>query len=247
MARAFSFAMLGALLLVSSHSHATTYNLTADWSTSSYSNGVWSYRGDNTVLPTFFANHLLDGNSGVWAPANVGGNFLPGFFKATDSLLGFGWQIGDVVTHTPDAANGNPFINSNVLFTAPNAGTANISGSVWNARTSTPFRPQFWQLYVNGVLQDSESLPGDGSNGRASPDTFNLLSVLLAAGDTVELRMFRTDLVNTSTGDYVGMDLTVDLNASAVPLPPAMALFATGLGVMGLLGWRRRRNAQRPA
>ena len=30
---------------------------------------------------------------------------------------------------------------------------------------------------------------------------------------------------------------------SAVPLPAALPLFATGLGVLGLLGWRRKRKA----
>jgi hypothetical protein len=32
------------------------------------------------------------------------------------------------------------------------------------------------------------------------------------------------------------------LNATT-PLPAALPLFATGLGVMGLLGWRRKRKA----
>jgi hypothetical protein len=31
--------------------------------------------------------------------------------------------------------------------------------------------------------------------------------------------------------------------AVVTPLPAALPLFATGLGVMGLLGWRRRRKA----
>ena len=31
---------------------------------------------------------------------------------------------------------------------------------------------------------------------------------------------------------------------SATPLPAALPLFATGLGAMGLLGWRRKRKAQ---
>lgn len=30
---------------------------------------------------------------------------------------------------------------------------------------------------------------------------------------------------------------------SAVPLPAALALFATGLGALGLIGWRRKRKA----
>ena len=32
---------------------------------------------------------------------------------------------------------------------------------------------------------------------------------------------------------------------AAVPLPAALPLFATGLGVMGLLGWRRKRKTAR--
>jgi hypothetical protein len=239
MHRLLSIMFIGASLLFSTGSNATTYNLTTDWSTANNPNGVWSLRGDNTVLPTFFPNHLLDGNSGVWAPANTQGNFLPGFFKATDAL--FGWQIGDVVTHTPDQANGTTFITSNVLFTAPSAGLADISGVVWNARTSSPNRPQAWQLFVNGVLQLSGNLPGDGSNGRATPDVISLLDFALLAGDTVMLSMFRTG-PGTSTGDYVGLNLAVDLDTSAVPLPAALPLFATVLAGGGLLAWRRKRK-----
>ena len=32
--------------------------------------------------------------------------------------------------------------------------------------------------------------------------------------------------------------------APATPLPAALPLFATGLGGLGLLGWRRKRKAQ---
>jgi hypothetical protein len=31
---------------------------------------------------------------------------------------------------------------------------------------------------------------------------------------------------------------------TATPLPAALPLFATGLGALGLLGWRRKRKAQ---
>jgi hypothetical protein len=46
---------------------------------------------------------------------------------------------------------------------------------------------------------------------------------------------FRTDLVSGA------------MELSGVPLPTALPLFASGLGVIGLLGWRRKRKAQTAA
>lgn len=44
-------------------------------------------------------------------------------------------------------------------------------------------------------------------------------------------------------GGVTRMRFVVEGSVSPVPLPAALPLFATGLGVMGLLGWRRKRNA----
>ena len=42
-----------------------------------------------------------------------------------------------------------------------------------------------------------------------------------------------------------GQTITLQFGPSVVvPLPGALPLFATGLGAMGLLGWRRKRKAQ---
>ena len=42
------------------------------------------------------------------------------------------------------------------------------------------------------------------------------------------------------SGSNIGLDLRVHL--SAVPLPAALPLFGTGLGIMGFIGWRRKRR-----
>ena len=48
--------------------------------------------------------------------------------------------------------------------------------------------------------------------------------------------------------DVVAMDdFIYGEPVGAVPLPAALPLFATGLGVLGLLGWRRKRKAQATA
>ena len=40
---------------------------------------------------------------------------------------------------------------------------------------------------------------------------------------------------------------TIDVTATTTPLPAALPLFATGLGALGLLGWRRKRKSQAAA
>ena len=40
-----------------------------------------------------------------------------------------------------------------------------------------------------------------------------------------------------------GIDNIVGTAAAATPLPAALPLFATGLGALGLLGWRRKKKS----
>jgi hypothetical protein len=56
--------------------------------------------------------------------------------------------------------------------------------------------------------------------------------------------------VTSSAGRLSVFAISGDLSPSTtggpspIPLPAALPLFATGLGALGLLGWRRKRNAQ---
>ena len=40
---------------------------------------------------------------------------------------------------------------------------------------------------------------------------------------------------------------SISITVNQTPLPAALPLFATGLGALGLLGWRRKRKAQAAA
>ena len=106
--------------------------------------------------------------------------------------------------------------------------TTNWSG-IYNNGNSNPALSQSWVTPTGGVAQMTYpwSTPG-----------------VIASG---ALWIWPSD--SSSSGTSCG-DCTVDLQTvitytgvSATPLPAALPLFASGLGAMGLLGWRRKRKS----
>jgi hypothetical protein len=100
-----------------------------------------------------------------------------------------------------------------------------------------------------------------------SPDSYNTLSfygsndgtgtpLYSVTGSSLLIQTFGHDLVTfldldgffnsvllSSTGfSFEFANLTVSDPPTATPLPAALPLFATGLGALGLLGWRRKRK-----
>jgi hypothetical protein len=52
-----------------------------------------------------------------------------------------------------------------------------------------------------------------------------------------------TEFKNPTGGLFLSNSFSTDPNATSTPLPAAFPLFASGLGVMGVLTWRRKRKA----
>jgi hypothetical protein len=73
------------------------------------------------------------------------------------------------------------------------------------------------------------------------------LSLNLSNGilTVLSLSDFVFDNANRFT-DFLHFSGTIE-NITPTPLPAALPLFATGLGALGLLGWRRKRKAQAAA
>lgn len=213
---------------------AATYNLTGDWSDLANPNGAWTYLRAGSPFAGTVAN--WSGFGTAWADsADFGIGFTPMLLKYDGSgSEAIDAVAGDIVTHTNTGDSNSGAGEVSIRFTNPQAGSATVSGIVWDAHLSV-VRNEDWKVFVNGVLAASGTVLGDGSEGRANADQFLLSALTLDSGDTVELLLVRAP---GHTGGVLGLDLTVDV--TPVPLPAALPLMLSALA--GGLGVARRRR-----
>jgi hypothetical protein len=229
---------------------ATSYDLRGDWSDSSNSNGVWSYRAANVVLP-HISNWTFDTFSspqGGWA----NGESIPFWFRSSSTPLStpYDWQPGDVVVHTQDNTNGADNGPANVVWTSPSAGTISITDGVWEGRDFPDLgggsRGNTWSLYLDNTLLSSGVIKGGDGYSRANPFTFNLGSggaavlqnLHVVAGDEIRLELDRTGF----QGDYVG----VNLGITVIPEPSSPAVAAVGV-LLWIFFFKKKASSQGPA
>ena len=84
-----------------------------------------------------------------------------------------------------------------------------------------------------------------GSLAFSSRTILNYLGFSGGGFDTIRLRDNACSAIGGSVTDGCFQTLTLDnieTQVSAVPLPAALPLFGTGLGIMGFIGWRRKRR-----
>jgi hypothetical protein len=64
----------------------------------------------------------------------------------------------------------------------------------------------------------------------------------LESSPTFLLGVYTQQYDYATDGNYATITISAINDASATPLPAALPLFATGIGALGLLGWRRKRK-----
>ena len=88
-----------------------------------------------------------------------------------------------------------------------------------------------------GVILSGGFLDTFAAFNSFGPDTVTL-RLVIGQPTSVDLGFF------TQSFNFCGECLTTGpLKSNSTPLPAALPLFATGLGALGLLGWRRKRKA----
>ena len=181
---------------------------------------------------------------------NTGNNGTPQGLAKSLGISLFDFPAGAVGGHTPASSD-----YLAVEWTAPAAGTIDLSGSVWMWRDLG--RHEALSLFVeSNALISGVPIPvrSDGVTS-SNPYTLaqavvagggsanSLLDISVTSGETVILAARRID-----TEDFVGMNFTVDFTgASSVPEPGTLVLMSLGttFGATWLLR-RCRRLSESP-
>ena len=159
-----------------------------------------------------------------------GGNFAPFTFVEQGDFGSYSGaeQGAFYVTAGPVGPNG--FLSQ--TFTDTPGELLTVSG--WYAAVGDS--PSDLNVYFGAsgtTLTDHLSLSDPNTGGAWTEFSFD---VFASGSDTFELS-FRDN------PGWIALDNFSVTDPSAVPLPGTLPLFAGGLGMMGLLGWRRKRQA----
>jgi hypothetical protein len=182
--------------------------------------GINGFTGTDTGSGT-----LTTGSSAPTCPPTPSCSYVnspytttPGFFITSFTGTWDGFTISGLV----DA--GKFDLNNNVLYLSPNLVFLNASANG---------QPSGVAFFVSNYTGENVPTPTN-------------VAVALFFGTSMPSGEYGAVTGNTGFGccsSETGGAFTVS-EIGATPLPAALPLFATGLGGLGLLGWRRKRKAQ---
>jgi hypothetical protein len=122
------------------------------------------------------------------------------------------------------------------------------------------------QDYYSGSISGPSAFFGSGSESFATGGSGDDVGIEAAASFVFLPSLYVSDTLLSDSATYdtatfaslgvtpgtykwtwgTGADQSFTLEIGTTPLPAALPLFATGLGALGLLGWRRKRKAAAP-
>ena len=182
------------------------------------------------------ATYNIDGTLSDGAVVNLD-------ITTSNTLNAYGYDIigisgsitghGTVSTFSGQVPNANDTVSSGLYVDLPGGHTA---GSVWTVQN--PANSGGANLQVDNVWTSTDPFL-TYAGGVAFLMTDGLTGYLSAASPSNSAGMYYHFLGNYTYNESFGATVT----SLATPLPAALPLFATGLGALGLLGWRRKKKA----
>jgi hypothetical protein len=235
---------------LASHADAATiYDPVAQFSTSQNTNtSLWSYRYDSTardgsynlfptfdIDPTFFAPPV-----GTWH--GVGRYPFVGVNTGSPAVYQLGppatWPSNTIVMHPGDTPGTNALVA--VSWLSPTTTVVDLTFRFFDIDPNGG-NGVSWFVDLGGASgeQDSGSFANGGDSG-----VLSVFGVSVLAGQRINFVVTSPD--GNHLFDATGFTATIT-DTSAVPIPAALPLFATGLASMIVLGLRRRKRNQTAA
>ena len=154
-----------------------------------------------------------------------------------------------VMLSVPASAGATTFSLSGVTYTSGSLGSGTVTGTFdFSAGMFSNFDITVTGGPANGFFFNEDA--GSTANlVNATNSSDDHLVLILAASlptspDAVTGGLVNNCLLAEFCGEEVALGSILGGSVTATPLPAALPLFATGLGGLGLLGWRRKRKAR---
>ncbi len=218
--------------VVFSSAVATFYEVQNNWAPSEMIDGIYSGINGWSIYDFSKGNGGPDpgATSSQTALLSIASPLAAGAYNLTFTLYQNwgGHQLGDFSLDYTTAT-------SPILSSPQTPVTIQSASSIYDAGTTFSLLSP-GELFVSGDYPDTATYDILATISSVSPITGIFLDVFN-----------NPNLPNDGPGRYVNGNLVVSefaLDAqSATPLPAALPLFAAGLVAMGMLGWRRKREA----
>ena len=190
----------------------------------------------NAILAAWASTSLFVSTAGA-TTINFEGLSAPMFFTQADPPLTI-----DLATFTGGQLLDRTFLGQSVEY-----GTANFCDNCTNP-INIAFSSPVSNLSLlvinnssdnNGPITLSYTLADNNSHSVA----LNILSSATLSLPFTSILSATVSSAGDQFGQYSFFIDNVTYDAVATPLPAALPLFATGLGALGLLGWRRKRKS----